>query len=230
MDTDWFGVDDRGRVAIFDTGETGAAPVGTQEEYLSTDSLLGSWRQGDVGIPVDDLPRGPRATVWQQDLQWHWRRLAKRGLTELRGSYCDYSIVQLADAAAIGSAPAHRINTAGVFFLSRDFTTRNLIDWRREGVLEQAWINIDEKRLCGLFIYDVFPRYPESYPYVRLHTPPEPLLESRLPNDIRKKLVRLRGADFSIDGVLQPAEFVDCYAWAVDWYDALGDHHEFGND
>lgn len=57
MDTYWFAVDDRGQVAVFDTGEDGHAPEGVLEQDFDFYRLVDLWHGEDQASSLEENAR-----------------------------------------------------------------------------------------------------------------------------------------------------------------------------
>ena len=207
-DTEWFAVDRDGNVAVFDTGEAGAVPVGAYEE-------------GNLGLlqelpPRGDVLRVPPVPPWPlEEVHQVSGRIAQAAVFHLR----DASAL----AAEIEAGKARRVPSAG--------SQAVLVEQVDPGIVERA--HAQENCLGCSHEYEEPPagvigvfRYTHLWdagagPYRQTQQPTVPLRVADLPEETRTKVVSFEG-HFAETPLLQPVQHWPCESWGAAWIDLDG--------
>jgi len=237
MDTDWFAVDERGEVAVFESGEAGAVPepfmveVGAQYGRTQLFERLVAEGGAAVEYQVDDLCTEPDGQLLEavylghdgtteESFADHRQRPTFRHLTGSRQHFeCLLWLRSETALDSLGADGVTRLPAGSRVVVHCEWMDRGRLKrLRRRGALLRAWVGLDlEPWRLGLYHYDHGDRYENwtSGPYDRVQTPSRPLSALELGGALRRfvQTVRFEGLRFSEAAELQPIEHLICSSW-----------------
>ena len=212
MDTAWFAVDLDGRVAAFESGESGAVPV---DAYLGEEALglLDELRaQGEVRR-VAPVP------AWNGEPEHRVRP----GLGEPAVFFLREATVL---AAELASGAARRVPSDGPVAIRVEEADAALIArLHAAGDCLGCEYELDPESprsaARGLYEYSHACENWVAGPYRLVAKPDRPLQEEDLPGELRGHLVRFEGR-FDETPLLQPMTVWPCESWEPGWLDRDG--------
>jgi hypothetical protein len=228
MDTRWFGVDDDGKVALFDSGEAGAVPEGwtggSDGGYDLMDKLRAA---GLLSLAEDDLASLPNA----------FYRDALGRYVDVPGPHAPERydlLLHLAYDRVRDLLPrARRVSSReGLLLvaLTGPLTVGEIDRLMQRGLVLRAWAWLEiPTATYGLhsFVHDSRWENWISGPYARHEVPREPLQLADLPASMQQMAVHLPRVSFARDEQIQPVELLPCRSWQEAWVDLQGHQHRF---
>jgi hypothetical protein len=204
MDTEWFAVDADGNVAIFETGEQGAAPVAWADGTLD---------QGSAGAAVQELPIGGEAVQRPAGLHWFREGSTSPVIVHVRDASALAELISSGRATRVTSerSEAFRLQALDPALAEQLHASGTCLDCRSEDDDEFS-LRAGER---GLFRYQHFDDG-HAAPYQLCELPSRPIRLEDLPEDLREGAVRFDGR-FGETPFLQPIGRWRCEAWGTSW-------------
>lgn len=233
MDTEWFAIDSKGQVALFDTDEAGSMPLQASELELThlylwgfieelgpgdEDNIL--WRaEGDpleqmstVTLSLEQLHTCISAHLQVDHIQIPIRNLlcVMRDPEAARRLLCEARPDPTTRALGLKRHPYPAI-------LAPELSLTSLFEAIERGdVLGgdsiRSYANENFTSLLGVHVYE-YPSY-ARVPYQRTGAPRSPLTVERLPEALRARLLQLRlDANFTEDELVDPEDSFECERW-----------------
>lgn len=233
MDTEWFAVDQDGRVGYFTSGEAGAVPV---------EALQGSRANALLTRLANALPRSEvlhdRQGRWLPSVEGrheHRTRTTRETITHVLLFLKSLDMV----AEHIAAGRAHQLPSTSdfaVYFrelpavLAAELHEANLClgcFWHWSPVLEAP----DETdritpETFGFYQYDHLCENWISGPYGRITVPANPIHVDQLPPSLRQELKAVQfDVNFAETPHIQPVADHECASWESQWLDVNGKDH-----
>lgn len=219
MDTDWFAIDEDGRVGVFSSGEEGAVPHNARNQSIDEDELIRLALRGKIPLDLSALTEKADGNFllpsWDEEV-------SLRKIDELNSVY--ECLLWLRDDSPFDD-PKHssllrvRNQQHVIAFLRGDWKTDYLPrikELHRRGLVLRGRVypSVFLHEL-GVYVYDHWDVYMPG-PYVLTTLPKNPLIVTDLPDQMAADVTRckLDGTRFG-DGAIQPMEIIDCGTWGV---------------
>lgn len=225
MDTQWFAVDDDGHVALFDTGEAGAAPTDRHgiEDFELEFEL---YRVGHTSQQLIDIAGYTQPQPYQH--MHHFKRLHPHLRTimfvldptpHLERFRREHAALQPATQGLTAVVFEHGIDVADLRALHEFVECRGCYWWVPLGCYHSD--DDDEYFFrptaeCGVYRFDHGCENWISGPYGRTAVPLTPMHASQLPRGLRGRAVRFPGR-FAETTMFQPAALWQCSSWESGW-------------
>lgn len=232
MDTEWFAIDAKGHVALFDTDEAGSMPVHAPELELTHLYFWGLFAElgpaDEDGIiwrsEGDPLELIPSLTLNLEQLHGllsqhlhsaNAQEPLKNLLCVMRDQDAARRLVcqgRIADERALGL-----VRHPYPAVLMPQLLVTPLLDAITRGEVLGAdairsYANESLTSLLGVHVYE-YPSY-SRVPYQRAGVPHTPLMVEQLPESLRARLLQMRlNADFSQDEQVNPSDSFECEWW-----------------
>jgi len=227
MDTEWFAVDGKGKVAVFRTFEDGPIPK---------DLVSGHAQRGEEPV-IDALLRAGASHIFDLSMFEANGKLYeckyKSYSTDLRGAkeispddllakpyFADEekSLLWLPAEAAqrvAGFDPLNIPCSRGVLLYGR-FPALTVLELLLDGLLLRGWLCVVfDPTLLGIFAYEYQGMMGPKDPYTRVGVPSLPVRINELPKVVQQlaRPAPLPGADFARDASVQVIDHLSCSAW-----------------
>lgn len=219
MDSEWFAVDAKGQIAIFDTGEPGPIPEeawadqGLQYEVAPWLARLGlSYNLSDVTFPD---------AVFCGHSDWGANADQAHELEPSR-IYGGHWLLWLTSPQALppgGLEGGHaiKLNPAPdepMIVVYGEFEPETLFALRDQGVLFRALSHDLRVTRFSVFGYE-YEDYSGDSPYVRTRVPAQPLTVGDVPEELRTRMSQMTfpDLDFGAAETLEPRDYTECHGW-----------------
>ncbi len=242
MDSQWFGVDDEGNIAMFISGESGAKPKHAVEEE--------DWDTTTLPIYLDDF-------IAEQDGKIFSYYYGYRPIKEMDDRFSQQIesdclawfsspqvLVQLqADPKQLiakKDQKSFRKNLADLIdplnhplpiAVLKHASAQCLRELIKQKMIHRVWVGFrPETWRFGIFVFKHDTKYENRIagPYLPQQKPMHVLNFSHLPGEIRQRLceVQFVGVKFTSCEMLQPFEYFECWSWVSEWVDSIGEVHD----
>jgi hypothetical protein len=233
MDTEWFAIDAKGQVALFDTDEAGCMPIhahtlelthlylwGFIEELGPADHDNILWHS--EGDPLEQLTP-LTLNLEQLHVRLHAHMHSAHAQDPIPSLLCVMRDQDAARRLIREARPDGATRALGLIrrpypaILAPELLVTPLLDAIERGdVLGgdsiRDYANENFTALLGVHVYE-YPSY-SRVPYQRAGAPRSPLTIERLPEPLRARLLQLRlDADFSQDEQVDPEDSFECERW-----------------
>lgn len=214
MDTAWFAVDRDGHVALFETGESGAAPSEAllEEDYFELIAEVGR------AVPHEKAVRN-LAGLLRVSGQPHF---TPRGAWSVLVFLKDVDDALKARLTELG-AEAVDVNEGHGWIVPKAFPNKAFFDELHArdlclGCFMEIERDDDDVNVLdhGLYRYEHTAENWISGPYVQVGKPKKPVRIEELPAEVATKAIEYDGS-FADAAPIQPAEIWECESWQPNW-------------